>query len=207
VLATRVADLEGFQDEALARRYAAEVGRVTLIAADRTGAATGERIGLAYAIGLHKLLAYKDEYEVARLHLDPVEKARRDAEFGPDAAVSVLLHPPVLRAMGMTRKIRLKGRTADVTFRALRAVRGLRGTPLDVFGYAKVRRVERELVAEYQGLVHTALEHLDAGSAEQVVELAGLPDLVRGYEDIKLAAVERFREKASALLAVITGTG
>jgi indolepyruvate ferredoxin oxidoreductase len=207
VLATRVADLEGFQDEALARRYAAEVGRVTAIAADRTDAATGERIGLAYATGLHKLLAYKDEYEVARLHLDPVEKARRDAEFGPDAAVSVLLHPPVLRAMGMTRKIRLKGRTADVTFRALRAARGLRGTPLDVFGYAKVRRVERELVAEYQGLVHTALEHLDAGSAEQVVELAGLPDLVRGYEDIKLAAVERFREKASALLAVITGTG
>jgi indolepyruvate ferredoxin oxidoreductase len=207
VLATRVADLEGFQDEALARRYAAEVGRVTAIAADRTDAATGERIGLAYATGLHKLLAYKDEYEVARLHLDPVEKARRDAEFGPDAAVSVLLHPPVLRAMGMTRKIRLKGRTADVTFRALRAARGLRGTPLDVFGYAKVRRVERELVADYQGLVHTALEHLDAGSAEQVVELAGLPDLVRGYEDIKLAAVERFREKASALLAVITGTG
>ena len=207
VLATRVADLEGFQDGALARRYAAEVGRVTAIAADRTDAATGERIGLAYATGLHKLLAYKDEYEVARLHLDPVEKARRDAEFGPDAAVSVLLHPPVLRAMGMTRKIRLKGRTADVTFRALRAARGLRGTPLDVFGYAKVRRVERELVADYQGLVHTALEHLDAGSAEQVVELAGLPDLVRGYEDIKLAAVERFREKASALLAVITGTG
>jgi indolepyruvate ferredoxin oxidoreductase len=207
VLATRVADLEGFQDEALARRYAEEVGRVTAIATDRTDAATGERIGLAYATGLHKLLAYKDEYEVARLHLDPVEKARRDAEFGPDAAVSVMLHPPVLRAMGMNRKIRLKGRTADITFRALRAARGLRGTPLDVFGYAKVRRVERELVAEYQELVRTALDHLDARSAEQVVELAGLPDVVRGYEDIKLAAVERFREKASALLAVITGTG
>ncbi|MEK6439642.1 indolepyruvate ferredoxin oxidoreductase family protein [Pseudonocardia sp. T1-2H] len=207
VLATRVADLAGFQDEALARRYAAEVGRVTAIATDRTDAATGERIGLAYAAGLHKLLAYKDEYEVARLHLDPVEKARRDAEFGPDAAVSVMLHPPVLRAMGMNRKIRLKGRTAEITFRALRAARGLRGTPLDVFGYANVRRVERELVAEYQGLVRAALEHLDAGSAEQVVELAGLPDLVRGYEDIKLAAVERFRERAGALLAVITGTG
>jgi indolepyruvate ferredoxin oxidoreductase len=207
VLATRVADLAGFQDEALARRYATEVGRVTAIATDRTDAATGERIGLAYATGLHKLLAYKDEYEVARLHLDPVEKARRDAEFGPDAPVSVLLHPPVLRAMGMTRKIRLKGRTADITFRALRAARGLRGTPLDVFGYAKVRRVERELVAEYQELVRAALEHLDAGSAEQVVELAGLPDVVRGYEDIKLAAVERFRERAGALLAVITGAG
>jgi indolepyruvate ferredoxin oxidoreductase len=205
VLATRVADLEGFQDEALARRYAEEVGRVAAIATARTDVATGQRVGVAYAGGLHKLLAYKDEYEVARLHLDPVEKARRDAEFGPDAAVSVLLHPPVLRAMGMTRKIRLTGRSADVAFRALRAARGLRGTPLDVFGYAKVRRVERELVAEYQGLVRTALGHLDAGTAEQVVELAGLPDAVRGYEDIKLAAVERFREKASALLAAITG--
>jgi indolepyruvate ferredoxin oxidoreductase len=107
----------------------------------------------------------------------------------------------------MNRKIRLKGRTAEITFRALRAARGLRGTPLDVFGYAKVRRVERELVAEYQGLVRATLEHLDAGNAEQVVELAVLPDLVRGYEDIKLAAVERFRDRAGALLAVITGTG
>ncbi len=199
VLATRVADLEGFQDAALAGRYAEEVGRVTALATARTDSSTGERIGTAYATGLHKLLAYKDEYEVARLHLDPVERARRDEEFGPDAAVSVLLHPPVLRALGMNRKIRLRGRTAEVAFRALRAGRGLRGTPLDVFGYARVRRVERELVGEYQTMVRDALAHLDGRTAPLVVELAGLPDVVRGYEDVKLATVATFRERAREL--------
>ncbi|MDN5920469.1 MAG: 2-oxoacid:acceptor oxidoreductase family protein, partial [Pseudonocardia sp.] len=199
VLATRIADLEGFQDTGLARRYADEVSRVTAIATGRTDTAAGEAVGVAYATGLHKLLAYKDEYEVARLHLDPVERARRDAEYGPDASVSVLLHPPVLRALGMNRKIRLRGRTAEVAFRALRAGRGLRGTPLDVFGYATVRRVERELVGEYQSLVRDALTHLDTATAPLVTEIAGLPDMIRGYEDIKLANVETFRDRAREL--------
>ncbi|WP_219414530.1 indolepyruvate ferredoxin oxidoreductase family protein [Pseudonocardia nigra] len=202
VLATRVADLAGYQDEAYARRYAEEVRRVAVIAAERAGAEAGERVAVAYATGLHKLMAYKDEYEVARLHLDPVEQARRDAEFGPDAQVSVLLHPPVLRAMGMTRKIRLR-RTAGPAFRALRAARKLRGTPLDVFGYAHVRRVERELVGEYQGAVRAALAHLDAATADAVVELAELPDVVRGYEDIKLARVADFRERVQTALAAL----
>jgi indolepyruvate ferredoxin oxidoreductase len=204
VLAPRVADLIGFQDEALARRYAAEVRRVAAEATGRTDAETGARIGTAFAKGLHKLLAYKDEYEVARLHLDPVEQARRDAEFGADADVAVLLHPPVLRAMGMKRKIRLRGRTATVTFRALRGARRLRGTKADVFGYARVRRVERALPGEYQHLVDRALAHLDEKTAEAVTELAALPDTVRGYEDIKLAAVERFRTRAAELLETIT---
>jgi indolepyruvate ferredoxin oxidoreductase len=200
VLATRVADLTGYQDEAYADRYAEQVQRVAAIATERAGAEAGERIGVAYARGLHKLMAYKDEYEVARLHLDPAEQARRDAEFGPDAAVSVLLHPPVLRAMGMTRKIRLR-RTAGPVFRALRAARRLRGTPLDPFGRAEVRRVERALVAEYQALVRDALEHLRPDTADAVADLAALPDVIRGYEEIKLRNVSAFREQAAAALA------
>ncbi|QRP48829.1 indolepyruvate ferredoxin oxidoreductase family protein [Amycolatopsis sp. FDAARGOS 1241] len=204
VLAPRVADLIGFQDEALARRYAAEVRSLAAAAADRTDADTGARIAAAYARGLHKLLAYKDEYEVARLHLDPAEQARREAEFGPDADVAVLLHPPVLRALGVKRKIRLRGRTADVAFRALRGARRLRGTRADVFGYAAVRRVERALPGEYQHLVERGLAHLSPKTAEAFVELAALPDVVRGYEDIKLANVEKFRTRAAELLATIT---
>jgi indolepyruvate ferredoxin oxidoreductase len=205
VLAPRVADLIGFQNETLARDYAAQVRRVTAAATGRTDAATGRRIGAAYARGLHKLLAYKDEYEVARLHLDPVEQARRDAEFGPDASVSVLLHPPVLRALGMKRKLRLRGRTATTAFRALRAARGLRGTRADIFGYARIRRIERALPGEYRQFVDRALLRLDAGTVEQVVELVGLPDLVRGYEDIKLANIATFRDRAAELLAAIAG--
>jgi indolepyruvate ferredoxin oxidoreductase len=200
VLATRVADLTAYQDERYADRYAEEVHRVAAIAAERAGADAGERVAVAYARGLHKLMAYKDEYEVARLHLDPAERARRDAEFGADAAVSVLLHPPVLRAMGMTRKIRLR-RSAGPVFRALRAARRLRGTPLDPFGRAEVRRVERALVGEYQALVREALDRLRPGTADAVAELAALPDVIRGYEGIKLRSVSTFREMAAAALA------
>jgi len=194
-LAIRVEDLTGFQDAALASRYETEVRRVAEIG--------GERIGLAYARGLHRLLAYKDEYEVARLHLDPAEKARRDAEFGPDAKASVLLHPPVLRALGMKNKIRLSGRTAEVAFRGLRAAKGLRGTAFDVFGYAGVRRVERELVGEYQALVRSALSRLTPENETRVVAIAELADVVKGYEEIKLANVERFRAAAAEALAAL----
>ena len=145
-------------------------------------------------------MAYKDEYEVARLHLDPAEQARRDAEFGPDAAVSVLLHPPVLRALGMTRKIRLR-RSAGPVFRALRAARRLRGTALDPFGHAEVRRVERALVPEYQTLVREGLEHLRPDTVDAVAEVVALPDVIRGYEEIKLRNVSAFRERAAAALA------
>ncbi|GAA0927275.1 indolepyruvate ferredoxin oxidoreductase family protein [Pseudonocardia zijingensis] len=200
VLATRVADLTGYQDARYGDRYAEEVQRVAAIATERAGAEAGERIAVAYARGLHKLMAYKDEYEVARLHLDPAEQARRDAEFGPGADVSVLLHPPVLRALGMTRKIRLR-RSTGPAFRALRAARRLRGTALDLFGRAEVRRVERALVPEYQALVRSALEHLDPRNADAVAEIAALPDVVRGYEGIKLRNVAVFREKAAAALA------
>ncbi|RBM17074.1 indolepyruvate ferredoxin oxidoreductase [Prauserella sp. PE36] len=201
-LASRVADLTGYQDRALARRYADEVDRVLKQATRVAGPQAGERIGLAYARGLHKLLAYKDEYEVARLHLDGVEKARRDAEFGPDAKVSVLLHPPVLRALGVNRKIRLT-RTSGPAFRALRAGRRLRGTRLDPFGYARVRRVERRLIEEYRQLMGQALSYLDEHNIDLVVELAELPDVVRGYEEIKLRNVAVFRERAAALLSRI----
>ncbi|MFE0019680.1 indolepyruvate ferredoxin oxidoreductase family protein [Amycolatopsis sp. NPDC059021] len=199
VLATRVADLVGFQNEDYARRYAEEVRRVADLATERAGA-EGERVAVAYAKGLHKFMAYKDEYEVARLHLDTVEKARRDEEFGPDASVSVLLHPPVLRAMGMKRKLRLR-RSAELAFKALRAAKGLRGTRFDAFGYAKVRRVERALIGEYQRLVRDALAHLTPGTVDAVTAIAELSDVVRGYEDIKLARVEEFRAQARESLA------
>lgn len=199
-LAVRVADLTGYQNAAYARSYAREARRVAELAAERAGEEAGARIGLAYARGLHKLMAYKDEYEVARLHLDPVERARREREFGPGAAVSVLLHPPLLRAMGLKRKIRLR-RSAGVVFRGLRAARVLRGTAFDVFGHAAVRRVERTLVVEYRELVRRALDRLTPATAAVVAEIAALPDLIRGYEDIKLARVAEFRDRAATLLA------
>src|SRR5439155_149795 len=84
-------------------------------------------------------------------------------------------------------------------FRALRAMRGLRGSALDPFGLPEVRRVERALSGEYRGLVEKALIGLDAASHARAVKLANLPDLIRGYEDIKLANVRRFHEEVRKL--------
>jgi indolepyruvate ferredoxin oxidoreductase len=84
-------------------------------------------------------------------------------------------------------------------FRMLRSMKGLRGRPVDPFHFAEVRRVERRLIGEYEGLVEHALVHLDPGTHSTVAEIAGLPDLIRGYEDIKLANVERFRAEAERL--------
>jgi indolepyruvate ferredoxin oxidoreductase len=194
----RVPELIAYQDAGYARQYAEFVGHVAREEARRAPGRTG--ITEAVARHLFKLMAYKDEYEVARLHLDAVQEARLRARFGEQIRVSWHLHPPILRAMGLKRKIAL-GPWFTPAFRALRAMKGLRGTALDVFGHAAVRRVERELIGEYRRLVDTALARLTPDSHDVAVALAALPDEVRGFEDIKLASVARFRERAAALVS------
>jgi indolepyruvate ferredoxin oxidoreductase len=139
-------------------------------------------------------MAYKDEYEVARLSLGPVLLAAVDREFGPGAKVSYRLHPPILRALGLRRKITL-GPWFRVVFRLLAAARRLRGTPLDIFGYARLRRVERQLPGEYLQAVGAALDRLEAGDADydRALAVADAAGVVRGYESIKLGSIERFR--------------
>jgi len=192
-------ELVEYQSAAYASAYAADVQSVAAVVQERLGAG-GIEISSAYADGLYKLMAYKDEYEVARLHLDVVERARREAEFGADARVKVLLHPPLLRSMGMQRKLRL-GRSAMPLFRVLRGSKRLRGTAFDPFGRTQIRRLERALIDEYRTLVAQALDQLAPGTAATVLQIVQLPDMVRGYEHIKLASVERMRERAVELLA------
>jgi indolepyruvate ferredoxin oxidoreductase len=198
LLEIRVGDLIAYQSVAYARTYLDAVTGVARreAALDAPG---GTAIAEAFARGLHKLMAYKDEYEVARLHLDGFEQVKRRAAFGPRARAQVVLHPPALRALGLDRKIKL-GRPAVPLFRALHASRRLRGTPLDPFGRGAVRRLERELVGEYRALVEQALSRLTPATHGQVAAIAALPDLIRGYERIKLANVERYRAEAARLL-------
>ena len=94
---------------------------------------------------------------MARLHLDSAQEAALTAEFGEGATTKVLLHPPVLKALGLKRKISL-GPAARPVFSVLRAGRRLRGTPIDPFGWSGMRRTERALIAEYQTLVTGSLE-------------------------------------------------
>ncbi len=194
LLEVRVPELVAYQSHEYALDYAGYVKQVL-------GRETGGRTALAEAVARHlfKLMAYKDEYEVARLHLDPVERARLEAEFGEGARISYRLHPPALRAMGMDSKITL-GPWFDGGFRALRGMRKLRGTKLDPFGRGQVRRIERALPGVYRAIVDRGLEHAGVAPYETLVELCELPDLIRGYEEIKLGNVERFHAEAAALL-------
>ena len=108
------------------------------------------------------------------------------------------LHPPMLRALGMKNKIAL-GSWARPAMLALRAGRRVRGTWADPFRYAEVRKVERALIDEYVSLVQAVAPRLSSSNSAQAVELANLPDLVRGYEDIKLANVERYHSEMARL--------
>ncbi|QKZ17587.1 indolepyruvate ferredoxin oxidoreductase family protein [Streptomyces chartreusis] len=205
VLTLRAADLVAYQNVSYAAKFAADVVEIASLARQKAGEAAGERIALAYARSLHKLMAYKDEYEVARLHRDTVERAKIVDEFGHDADISVLLHPPLLRALGMKRKIRLR-RTAVISFKALYALRILRGTRLDPFGYAAVRREERALVREFPALVREVMTCLTPDNAEAVREVVELPDTIRGYEEIKMARILEFRSRARAAQALLSAS-
>ena len=208
LLELRAADLAGYQSMAYARRYLDEVLGAARIEGERTGdpdlpATT------AFARGLHKLMAYKDEYEVARLHLDPAQRAAIIAEFGEGASTKVLLHPPVLKAMGLKGKIHL-GPAAHPAFWLLRAGRHLRGTPFDLFGWSRMRRTERALVSEYRAQMTGALGQLTPATAGLVADIAASADEIRGYEDVKRHSIDRYRARSGELVALLaeqSGTG
>jgi indolepyruvate ferredoxin oxidoreductase len=196
LVSIRVPELVRYQDAGYARRYADLVERVRRVEAERCPGLSG--LAEAVAFHLHKLMAYKDEYEVARLALDPSFRTRVEAEFGPGARVAWQLHPPVLRALGLRRKVAL-GAWFRPAFQVLRAMRRLRHTALDPFGRTAVRRLERELVAEYEELMEEILSALRPANHPVAVELARLPELVRGYEAVKLASATRYRERLDEL--------
>jgi indolepyruvate ferredoxin oxidoreductase len=188
-------DLRDYQSRAYARRFVGEIERVR--------ACGDDDLTRTAAVNLHRLMAYKDEYEVARLLLLPETRAAAEAVGGPGARVQWNLHPPLLRAMGLRRKLRL-GRTATPLLAGLRSVRRVRGTLVDPFGRADVRRTERAMRDEYIEALQVVTGLFDqVGSAEARL-IAGLPDSVRGYEDIKMRRAEAFRRDLADRLARIT---
>ncbi|MEQ6901859.1 indolepyruvate ferredoxin oxidoreductase family protein [Nocardioides sp. YIM 152588] len=183
----RAADLVAYQDERLADAYVDLVARV---AAAERAVTTETRLSEAVARQLFALTAYKDEYEVARLLTDPAFLAETGGAF-PGGTVSFNLHPPVLRAMGREKKIAF-GPRSHGSLRALARMKRLRGTRADLFGQAHLRKVERALRDHYRDLVADLAASLDAEGYERVVRLAELPEIVRGYETVKLRNVARY---------------
>jgi indolepyruvate ferredoxin oxidoreductase len=196
LLEIRVPELSAYQSASYAREYIAFVARVR--AAERAAAPGQTRLSEAVARYLFKLMAYKDEYEVARLHLNGGLRQSLAGTFGAGARLRYHLHPPFLRALGWSKKIKL-GKWFEIGYQILMRAKVLRGTRLDPFGYAAIRQLERALIGEYRGLVEQALTELSPATYERAVELAGLPDMIRGYEQIKLRNVERFRAAAREL--------
>jgi indolepyruvate ferredoxin oxidoreductase len=201
----QAAELADYQDARLAARYLDLVGAAAL--ADAGFAAQDGALTQAVASAYFHLLAYKDEYEVARLHLLP-EFGRALAEAVPGGrGVRYRLHPPLLRALGLRRKIAFPAWVIRPAFRVLRTMRHLRGTPADPFGYTAVRRTEQRLAAGYEAELRAVLAALSPASYVAAVELARLPLAIRGYEQVKLAAVERYERELARLRPIARAGG
>lgn len=202
LLRIRIEDLLDYQGHSYAKRYADIVAKAA--ATERSVAGATGAVTQAVARNLHKLMAYKDEYEVARLLTQATFRARALAAFDNGAKLYFNLQPPLLRAFGLKKKVALNASWFTPVLKALAAARFLRGTPFDIFGYAATRRQERALIEWYVDLVLRALAKMHAGNGEVVREIAELPDIIRGYEEIKLRALPKVRERADELMQALT---
>jgi indolepyruvate ferredoxin oxidoreductase len=164
----------------------------------------GDELPRAVAINYAKLLAYKDEYEVARLYTDGrFEKQLRD-QFDGGFKISFNLAPPLLGggkdALGRPRK-RAFGAWMLPLFRILANMRTLRGTALDIFGYSADRKLERDLIAGYEKDVATVLGLLSPVTLDTAIEILSLPDRIRGYGPVKEKAVQDAKARYAQLAA------
>ncbi|CAM3121612.1 indolepyruvate ferredoxin oxidoreductase family protein [Paracoccus nototheniae] len=188
-VAYRAERLVGYQGARLARRYRKLV--------DAAPAGMRETVSRSY----YKLLAYKDEYEVARLHLNTAEQVA--ARWEGDVTLSLHLAPPMLTgkdANGRPKK-REFGSWMLRAFRVLAAMKGLRGTPLDPFGYGAERRRERAMIAEFEADMAEIFAKVTDPMMPVAIELAGLPLSVRGFGPVKEAAADQAALRRAELLA------
>jgi indolepyruvate ferredoxin oxidoreductase len=201
IIAHRGEHLKNYQSERLARRYRKLVGDVR--AAATTGG-YGEALPRTVAINYAKLLAYKDEYEVARLFTDGKFEQQLREQFDGDYKISFNLAPPIFSrgvdALGRPKK-RVFGPRMMKAFRVLAKLRFLRGTPLDIFAHSADRKLERNLIAGYEKDVATVLGLLSPANVDIAVELLSLPDRIRGYGPVKEKAVSEAKARYAQLAA------
>ena len=195
-IAFRRDHLKAYQGKGLVKRYAKMLDGIT----DRD-------VRAAVAEGYHKLLSYKDEYEVARLLLSSREKAQ--AEFEGDFKMSFNLAPPMLSKTGpngrpMKREF---GPWLEKPMRVLARLKSLRGTPLDIFGYTAERKMERALIKQYEADMREVLPKLDDNTREAIVALAALPLQIRGFRPVKQENEAKAAKRREELLGVIRAGG
>ena len=201
IVERRAAFLVEYQDTAYASRYRTLVERVR--EAERTRAKGMRGLAEAVALGYFKLLAYKDEYEVARLHAAPQFRRRLEAAFEGDWTLEFHLAPPLFArsdpATGEPRKSRY-GAWMMRVFEVLPRLKGLRGTAFDPFGYTRERRAERGLIERYEQVVPSLLGGLDHANHAVAVEIASLPERIRGFGHVKARSIEEAERCEAELL-------
>jgi indolepyruvate ferredoxin oxidoreductase len=199
----RAADLAAWGDQAYAERYRALVARV---AAAETALRPGsEALTEAVAKSLHKLMAYKDEYEVARLMTDGRFKTQLGETFAKQQKRSYHLSPPIFAridpATGRPKKYALPGWLVEPLFGLLARAKGLRGTAFDPFGRSAERRHERDAIPAYAAEVERLLQGLTPGNLALAARIAALPLAVRGFGPVKEAAAKAVEAERAVLWA------
>ncbi len=204
----RIADLTAYQNKAYANRYADWIERIR--AAEKQAVPGSTALTEAVARGLFKLMAYKDEYEVARLYTDGrFEKAVRET-FADGGNIKFHLAPPLLAERDPdTGHLKKKEYGAWImsAFRFLSGLKGLRGTALDIFGYSAERKMERQLIADYEKQLAEIANNLSAENHAAALQLAGLPMRMRGFGHIKEANVKAAKACEEDLIATFRDPG
>jgi indolepyruvate ferredoxin oxidoreductase len=198
--ANRAEQLRAYRNEAYARRYLDVVQRVRQAENERAKGFDG--LAMSVARQLYSVMAYKDEYEVARLFSSKEFRDQLNDTFEGDYRIEFNLAPPILsrpdRRTGRPGKIRF-GPWMMGVFRMLSALRALRGTAFDIFGYSRERRAEKRMIDDYLADVELVIRSLNTGNHKLAMELLEWPETVRGFGDIKLAALEEAHTRRAAL--------
>ncbi|MCB2100854.1 MAG: indolepyruvate ferredoxin oxidoreductase family protein, partial [Rhodobacterales bacterium] len=202
-LTARLAEhLTAYQNAALAARFTALVDRVEAAERDRAKGLTG--LSAAVARGYHRLLAYKDEYEVARLYADPAFAASVADQFDGPVKLTYHLAPPLASLRDPVTGHLIKrefGPWVMTLFKGLAKLKGLRGSPLDPFGHTAERRMERALIPAYEKTVAALLAGLTPDNHALAVEIAELPLSMRGFGHVKERNVKAAQTREASLLA------
>ena len=197
----RAAMLTDYQDRAYAERYRALVKKVR----DAEAAKAPGRKGLAEAVAryAYKLMAYKDEYEVARLYADPAFREKLEAQFEGTERLSLHLAPPLIAQRDPDTGLPLKREYGPWIFKAmglLARLKGLRGTRLDPFSYSQERKTERQLIADYDTLIEEIVTKLDHDNHGVAVALASIPEDIRGFGHVKERHLAEAKAQEAELL-------
>jgi indolepyruvate ferredoxin oxidoreductase len=197
----RAQALTNYQNEAYAQKFVEAIGRVR--AAERRIDPASEALTRAALSGFFKLMAYKDEYEVARAYTDPAFRAKLDAQLEGDFKLRVKLAPPIISRRDPVTGHLLKrefGPWIFPLFRLLGSMKWLRGTRFDPFGYSQERRKERSLIPHYGRLLDHVTASLTTANLEVGARIAGLPEMIKGFGHVKAAAIEKAMIEEQKLL-------